>query len=141
VGEKPDSYEVGQQWAAIGRTDDEQVVLTIGRLEQYPEGGHVIHVHCAGCVCKNPRSIDGFTREIMHLPLSLQAFEDGLGDYLGEADVPEKFEKGYDIWRNGDQINVMDAPIPAILDYVEDTFCNPQSMEHIDEPPAIDGEA
>jgi hypothetical protein len=92
-------YKVGQQWSYSARPGEEKSYLIIVKIDNDPKLGRIIHIALRGLKIKNPRSPNGLSEEISHLPFLEEAIEkSGLKFVKEKVDLPD-FEEGYGIWR------------------------------------------
>jgi len=92
-------YKVGQQWSYSARPAEEKSYLIIVKIDNDPKLGRIIHIALRGLKIKNPRSPNGLSEEIGHLPFLEEAIEkSGLKLVKEKVDLPD-FEEGYQIWR------------------------------------------
>ena len=92
-------YKVGQQWSYSARPGEEKSYLIIVKIDDDPKLGRIIHIALRGLKIKNPRSPNGISEEVSHLPFLEEAIEkSGLKLLKEKVDLPD-FEEGYGIWR------------------------------------------
>jgi len=92
-------YKVGQQWSYSARPGEEKSYLIIVKIDNDPKLGRIIHIALRGLKIKNPRSPNGISEEISHMPFLEDAIEkSGLKLLKEKVDLPD-FEEGYGIWR------------------------------------------
>ena len=92
-------YKVGQQWSYSARPGEEKSYLIIVKIDDDSKLGRIIHIAMRGLKMKNPRSPDGFSEDVNHMPFMESALEkSGLKLLKEKVDLPD-FEEGYQIWR------------------------------------------
>lgn len=92
-------YKVGQQWSYSARPGEEKSYLIIVKIDNDPKLGRIIHIALRGLKMKNPRSPDGLSEDVNHMPFLEAAIEkSGLKLLKEKVDLPD-FEEGYQIWR------------------------------------------
>jgi hypothetical protein len=92
-------YKVGQKWSYSARPGEEQSYLIIVKIDNDPRLSRIIHIALRGLRMKNPRSPDGLSEDVNHMPFLEAALEkSGLKLLKEKVDLPE-FEEGYRIWR------------------------------------------
>jgi hypothetical protein len=92
-------YKVGQQWSYSARPGEEKSYLIIVKIDNDPKLGRIIHIALRGLKMKNPRSPDGISEDVNHMPFLEAAIENsGLKLLKEKVDLPD-FEEGYQIWR------------------------------------------
>ena len=92
-------YKVGQQWNYSARPGEEKSYLIIVKIDNDPKLGRIIHIALRGLKIKNPRSPEGISEDVNHMPFLEEAIEkSGLKLVKEKVDLPD-FEEGYGIWR------------------------------------------
>jgi len=92
-------YEVGQKWSYETRPGEEKSYLIIVKIDHDPKLGKIIHIAMRGLRMKNPRSPDGISENVNHMPFSQEAIDkSGLKLLKEKTDLPG-FEEGYQVWR------------------------------------------
>ena len=92
-------YKVGQKWSYSARPVEEKSYLIIVKIDNDPKLGRIIHVALRGLKLKNPRSPDGISEDVNHVPFLEEAIEkSGLKLLKEKVDLPD-FEEGYQLWR------------------------------------------
>lgn len=92
-------YKVGQKWSYSARPGEEKSYLIIMKIDNDPKLGRIIHIALRGLKMKNPRSPDGISEDVNHLPFLEKALEkSGLKLLKEKVDLPD-FEEGYGLWR------------------------------------------
>jgi len=98
-GPADSNYKVGQQWSYTARPGEEKSYLIIVKIDNDPKLGRIIHISLRGLKIKNPRSPDGISDVVSHMPFLESAIEkSGLKLLKEKVDLPD-FEEGYGIWR------------------------------------------
>ncbi len=94
-------YSVGQEWKYKTRSTEENLTLTILKIEEYPETGKVIHISINGLKIKNPNSPEGFAETLSHIPISEETLDKSvtsLKNAIGKK--PDSLEMdGYSHWK------------------------------------------
>jgi len=90
---------VGQVWEYRNRPGDDGSTLTIGRLEDLPKIGSIVHISIAGVHVKDPGVPGGQSERLPHAPFSRAAFEGSITLLVGRASPPAEFEAGYQQWQ------------------------------------------
>lgn len=92
-------YKVGQKWSYQARAGEEDSYLIIVKIDKDTKLGNIIHIALSGLKIKNPRSPDGISDQINHMPFSEEALnKSGLKLLKEKTDLPD-FKEGYQIWR------------------------------------------
>lgn len=92
-------FKVGQKWSYRARPGEESSYFIIVKIDNDPKLGRIIHISMRGLKIKNPRSPDGFSEVVSHLPFAEEAIEKSEVKLLEEkVDLPD-FKEGYRIWR------------------------------------------
>jgi hypothetical protein len=90
---------VGQVWKYKSRPTEPASTLIILKLESLPTLGQVVHVAVSDLRIRNPRSPQGFTIVIPHLPLAQSAVEASVTELVGHVAEPPDFSEGYRQWQ------------------------------------------
>lgn len=97
-------YKVGQQWSYSARPGEESYLIIV-KIDSDPKLGRIIHIALRGLKMKNPRSPDGLSEDVNHMPFLEAAIEkSGLKLLKEKVDLPD-FEEGYRIWRKAFDAN------------------------------------
>lgn len=92
-------YKVGQKWSYNARPGEEHSYLIIVKIDDDPKLGRIIHIALRDLKMKNPRSPDGITQNVNHMPFLEAAIEkSGLKLLKDKVDLPD-FQEGYQAWR------------------------------------------
>ena len=92
-------FKVGQKWSYRARPGEESSYFIIVKIDNDPKLGRIIHISMRGLKIKNPRSPDGLSEVVSHMPFAEEAIEKSEVKLLQEkVDLPD-FEEGYRIWR------------------------------------------
>lgn len=111
-------YKVGQQWSYSARPGEEKSYLIIVKIDNDPKLGRIIHIALRGLKMKNPRSPDGLSEDVNHMPFLEAAIEkSGLKLLKEKVDLPD-FEEGYQIWRKAFDANKAGAYSITVADAV-----------------------
>ena len=98
-GPADSKYKVGQKWSYSARPGEEKSYLIIVKIDNDPKLGRIIHIALRGLRMKNPRSPDGFSENVNHMPFLEKAIEKSELKLMKEkVDLPD-FEEGYRLWR------------------------------------------
>ena len=93
------NYKVGQKWSYETRAGEEKSYLIIVKIDHDPKLGKIVHIAMRGLRMKNPRSPDGISENVNHMPFSEEAMDkSGLKLLKERTDLPD-FEAGYQSWR------------------------------------------
>jgi len=92
-------YKVGQKWSYNARPGEENSYLIIVKIDDDPKLGRIIHIALRDLKMKNPRSPDGLSQNVNHMPFLEEAIEkSGLKLLKDKVDLPD-YEGGYRLWR------------------------------------------
>lgn len=92
-------YKVGQKWSYSARPGEERSYLIILKIDNDDKLGRIIHIAIRGLKIKNPRSPDGLSDSVNHMPFSEAAIEkSGLRLLADKTDLPD-YADGYRMWR------------------------------------------
>ena len=92
-------YKVGQKWSYNTRPGEEKSYLIILKIDDDAKLGRFIHVAVQGLKIKNPRSPEGVSDTVGHMPFSEEAInKSGLKLLKEKVQLPD-FEDGYRMWR------------------------------------------
>ena len=92
-------YKVGQKWSYRARPDEETSYFIIVKIDNDPKLGRIIHIAMRGLKMKNPRSPDGVSEDVNHMPFAEEAIDKSAVKLLKEKIELPDFEEGYGIWR------------------------------------------
>lgn len=93
------SYKIGQIWSYKTRVNEPNSTFTVVKIDSDPRFGNIIHIAVRNLKMKNPRSPDGISDVINHMPFSEKAVAQSAIKLLKEkADLPD-FEEGYSLWK------------------------------------------
>lgn len=92
-------YKVGQKWSYETRSGEEKSYLVIVKIDHDPKLGKIIHIAMRGLRMKNPRSPDGISENVNHMPFSEKAIDKSGLKLLKEKIELPGFEGGYQSWR------------------------------------------
>jgi hypothetical protein len=92
-------YKAGQVWSYKTLPNETKSTFIVVKVENDPKLGNIIHIALRDLKIKNPRSADGITDTMNHLPFAEEAITKSAVKMLKEkADLPD-FEEGYGLWR------------------------------------------
>lgn len=92
-------YKVGQVWSYKTRSGEEKSYFIVLRVEDDAKLGKIVHIAVRGLRMKNPRSPDGISDEVNHMPFSEEAINKSALTLLKvKTDLPD-YEEGYQMWR------------------------------------------
>ena len=97
--EAQDQFRAGQRWSYHTRPQEPDSTLVVGRVENHPKLGSVVHVSVFGLHMKDPQAPNGAGEVVAHLPLSIEALRDSVIAQVGEGEPAADFERGYATWR------------------------------------------
>lgn len=98
-GNAESKYKVGQKWSYSARPGEESSYLIILKIDDDPKLGRIIHIALRGLKIKNPRSPDGISDSVNHMPFSEAAIEKSDMKLLAEKTELPDFADGYRMWR------------------------------------------
>ena len=92
-------YKVGQKWSYKTRPNEKDSYLIVVKVENHPKLGNIIHIAVRDLKMKNPRSPDGISDKVNHMPFAEEAINKSAIKILKEkVDLPD-YEEGYNMWR------------------------------------------
>ncbi len=117
-------YSVGQEWKYKTRSTEENLTLTILKIEEYPETGKVIHISINGLKIKNPNSPEGFAETLSHIPISEEALDKSVTSLKNETGKkPDSLEMdGYSYWKkefDKGNAGIFTIPVSEIVSSME----------------------
>jgi hypothetical protein len=92
-------YKVGQRWSYKTRPGEEASYFVVVKVESHSKLGNVIHIAVRGLRMKNPRSPEGFSDKVNHMPFAERAIEKSAVKLLKDGDKLPDFAEGYKLWR------------------------------------------
>jgi hypothetical protein len=93
-------YKVGQMWSYITRPGEEKSYFIVVKVETHPKLGKIIHIAVRKLEMQNPRSPDGISEDVNHMPFSEEALNKSALKILKDrVDLPD-FKDGYQMWRD-----------------------------------------
>ena|ERR1044072_2505203 len=92
-------FKVGQKWSYHTRPGEEASYFIIVKIDNDPKLGRILHIAMRGLKIKNPRSPDGVSDSINHMPFAEAAIEKSEIKLLQEKTELPDFEEGYRMWR------------------------------------------
>lgn len=107
----------GQVWAYETRPGESDSVLTILRIEKYPDLGTVVHVRVDGIHMVNPLK-GGAITSIPHLPFKELAVQRSVTHLLRTAASVPDFREGYVTWKaayQAGQAGAFEVPVRDAL--------------------------
>lgn len=86
-------------WSYKTRAGEEESYFIVVKVETQPKLGTIVHIAVRKLKIKNPRSPDGLSADVDHMPFAEAALNKSSGKVLKEkVDLPD-FEEGYRMWR------------------------------------------
>jgi hypothetical protein len=92
-------FEPGERWSYHTRPEDPDSTLIIGRVEEFPNLGTVIHISVVDVNIRSPRAPGGLTHVVHHMPISPEALRASVIQRSGTGSPSPQFADGYQIWR------------------------------------------
>jgi hypothetical protein len=93
-------YKVGQMWSYKTRPHEEKSYFIIVKIENDAKLGTIMHVAMRGLKMKNPRSPDGISDTVNHMPFTEEAVKRSSLALLKEKVELPDYEQGYLMWRD-----------------------------------------
>ena len=93
-------YKVGQMWSYKARPHEEKSYFIIVKIENDAKLGTIVHVAMRGLKMKNPRSPDGISDTVNHMPFTEDAVSRSALKLLKEKVELPDYEEGYQMWRD-----------------------------------------
>jgi hypothetical protein len=93
-------YRVGQVWHYKTRSKEPDSFFTVVKVELHPRLGIIVHISVEGLKMTNPRSPDGLSEKITHMPFSEAAIEKSVTRLKKQTERLPKYESGYANWRS-----------------------------------------
>ncbi|MDJ0975485.1 MAG: hypothetical protein QNJ98_13555 [Planctomycetota bacterium] len=122
---KSDRFKPGQVWRYKTRAVEPNARVIIGRVEERPKDGTIIHVKFVGVQVKNNHAPNGVSTELAHAPVALAQVEASVTELTDEAPDLSGFEEGYRTWlaayKSGEG-GVFTVPLSEISEYIEQTL-------------------
>jgi hypothetical protein len=92
-------YKVGQRWSYKTRPNEKDSYFIVVKVETHPKLSNIIHIAVRDLKMKNPRSPDGFSDKVDHMPFAEDAINRSAVKVLKEkVDLPD-YKEGYKMWR------------------------------------------
>ena len=93
-------FKVGQMWSYETRPGEEEAFLIVVKVETHLKLGNIIHIAVRKLKMRNPRSPDGISENVDHMPFSEAALKKSVLKLLKDkVDLPH-FREGYQEWRD-----------------------------------------
>lgn len=92
-------YKVGQVWSYKTRPNESKSTFIVVKVENDPKLGNIVHIALRDLKIKNPRSPDGITDTMNHLPFAEEAITKSAVKLLKVKQELPDFEEGYNLWR------------------------------------------
>jgi hypothetical protein len=93
-------YKVGQMWSYKTRSHEEKSYFIIVKIENDAKLAAIVHVAMRGLKMKNPRSPDGISDTVNHMPFTEEAVKKSSLKLLKEKVELPDYEEGYQMWRD-----------------------------------------
>lgn len=92
-------YKVGQKWSYKTRSNEKDSYFIVVKVENHQKSGNIIHIAVRDLKMKIPRSPDGISDKVNHMPFAEEAMNKSAVKILKEkVDLPD-YEEGYNMWR------------------------------------------
>lgn len=92
-------YKVGQKWSYKTRPNEKDSYFIVVKVENHSKLGNIIHIAVHNLKMTNPRSPDGISDKVSHMPFAEEAMNKSADKILKDkVDVPA-YEEGYNLWR------------------------------------------
>lgn len=98
----PVMFAVGQRWAYDTRPEDPNSTLVVGKIEEHPEIGRIVHISLLDLNIRSPRAPSGFTHSVGHMPMAESALRASVTSLAGSGQPAEHFDEGYEMWRDAE---------------------------------------
>jgi hypothetical protein len=93
-------FKIGQMWSYKTRPGEEKSYFIVVKVETHPKLGNIIHIAVRKLKMQNPRSPDGISEDVNHMPFSEEALKKSAVKILKDkVDLPD-FKDGYQEWRD-----------------------------------------
>src|SRR5262245_23233410 len=92
-----EQFSVGQVWRYRTRPGEEGSRVIIGKIEQIPEMGTIVHVKLIGLSLKGPAGV-GTATVMNHAPVSEAQVSASVTDLTEEVGDLDGFTAGYETW-------------------------------------------
>lgn len=117
-------YNVGQEWKYKTRPGEENSILKILKIEEYPATGKVIHISINGLKMKDPQHLKGIADKISHLPITEEALDQSVISIKNDTrQMPDSTETdGYSYWKkefDKGNAGVFSIPVSEIVNVME----------------------
>lgn len=117
-------YNVGQEWKYKTRPGEENSILKILKIEEYPATGKVIHISINGLKMKDPQHPKGIADKISHLPITEEALDQSVISIKNDTrQMPDSTETdGYSYWKkefDKGNAGVFSIPVSEIVNVME----------------------
>ncbi|HXX48237.1 MAG TPA: hypothetical protein VEN47_08420 [Myxococcota bacterium] len=116
------AFAPGQHWSYATRPEDPQSTLIVGRVEEIPRLGTVVHVAIIDVNLHLPSGSVGHL--LPHAPFSADALRRSVDKQLPAAPLPERFEDGYAMWRR-EKGGVYTITVREAVDVLQKTIDSP----------------
>ncbi len=109
----------GQCWTYDTRSGEEASFLVIRKIETVPKLGEIVHISVFELKIKNPHALQGYSKEIGHVPISVASLRASIKSQT-RADIPPlDWQEGYGIWLE-DRGGAFTIPVKECIDAMEE---------------------
>lgn len=116
---------VGQMWSYKARPQEEMSYFIIVKIDHDAKLGAIVHIAMRGLKMKNPRSPDGISDTVNHMPFTEEAVHRSALRLLKERVELPTYEKGYRMWReafDADRAGVYTVSLAEAVKIMESTL-------------------
>lgn len=117
-------FEPGQAWHYHARPHETDSLAIVGRVEELPGLGVVVHAKLVGLSIKNPAAPGGVSAQVGHVPLLERSFSASVTELVRtDADLSD-FEEGYATWRadSGEEPGAFSESLAEVVGFIESTI-------------------
>jgi hypothetical protein len=118
-------YKVGQKWSYKTRPHEEKSYFIVVKVENHPKMGNIVHVAIRDLKMKNPRSPDGVSERVNHMPFAEEAIKKSAIKLLKEKVELPDYEEGYKMWKEAfeaEQAGIYTITLAEAVDVMEATL-------------------
>lgn len=117
----------GQEWSYEIRSQDVGSTVVMGRIEDHPKLGMIVHAIVRNVIFSQEISGEGSVQTIRHVPVAEISFRESLVALVSESVNTRQIREGIGVWRESKR-GVFDISLREIVQVVEDAQASPNKL-------------